>query len=133
MTRLTFNNPLVIKSRHLPIDAVGVANDARARIVSIWEILLVARLTLSDTHMVELKGLPVLNNVAVLTVVGKVIRIDRIRRRFNFMTALTFRWSSGVLTTLVAGSAFNAIMPTGEGIDTMVDFLAQKRNGQSLQ
>jgi hypothetical protein len=72
-----FVNAGMIISYTFPVGAVSVASDACTKIMIVWDILKMAGLTFDDAHVVELKGCPVINDMAIRTFARKVIRVEK--------------------------------------------------------
>lgn len=114
-----------------PVGGVGVADDACMGIVVLWVFLQVAGLAFDDVRVIEFKRLPVVNDVAVATIAGEMVGIERVGRQLVAMT--TVNGGIGVLTVPVAGSTFKVGVSLGKGIVAVINILAEEGDRYGLR
>jgi len=107
-----------------------VTSVARAGVVIGRTILQMAGLAFHHVHVIKLKGVPTVNDVAALTISGKVIGVDGTERQF--VTTDAVHRSVGVLPIAVTSLAGDLGVSAGQGKEIVRHVLAQKRDGHGL-
>ena len=97
-----------------------------AYIVVGWAIGQVTGSAFDDIHVVELEGCPAINIVAIGTLAGEMIGIERVGRWLMATNAVGR--GIGILTIRVASDAFDGSVSTSEGVEAMVYILIQEGN-----
>jgi len=76
-----------------------------------WAICQVTGSAFDNIHMVELEGRPAINIVAIGTLAGEMIGIDKVGRQLVAIRAI--RRGIGILTIQVTSDAFDVGVSTG--------------------